>query len=143
MQESSNIDQSLWRLRLSWKIVVFGYAGLSVASWGILSQGADVSTANGRHLLAGAIANLAVVAMGIMVTVTAFRQAKRWAWFVNLIPVLYGIPIICLDSYYVGFWTGTVLPQVFGAVVFLFGLFLPVDIFWQSQKRGNAAKQTA
>jgi len=66
-----------WRLRLSWKIVVVAYFGLAAASWGILSGSADLSTANGRHLLAGALANMSLVAMGIIVTLTAYRQGYR------------------------------------------------------------------
>ena len=50
-----------WRLRLSWKIVVVAYFGLAAASWAILSGSADLSTANGRHLLAGALANMSLV----------------------------------------------------------------------------------
>ena len=136
-QFKSGMLEVPWRLRLSWKILVVGYVALGGASWGILSKGADLSTASGRHLLAGALANLSLVAVGIAVTAMAFRRGKRWAWFANFIPLFYGIPMITVDSYYVGFWTGTVLPQVVGAVVFLLGLFLPVDIFWRSREGGN------
>jgi hypothetical protein len=129
--------QSIKRLRISWKILVVAYVGLAAASWGILSQGADLSTANGRHLLAGALANLALVAMGIAVVVAAYRQGERWAWFANVIPVFYGIPMICLDSYFVGFWSGAVIPQVIGGLVLVFGLILPVDIFWRTHERCN------
>ena len=122
------------RLRLSWKLIVAGYVGLSAATWGILSGGADLSTSNGRHLLAGGLANLSLVIMGITVTVTSYRRGKRWAWWANIIPFVYGIPIIGLDSYYVGFWTTTVLPQVLGSTVLLVGLVLPARLFW---KKGN------
>ncbi len=67
------------RLQIAWKILVFDYVLLAAASWGILSSGADLATAHGRHLLAGALANLALVAMGITITVTAFRRGKRLA----------------------------------------------------------------
>jgi hypothetical protein len=135
------MKQSIWRLRVSWKILVVAYVGLAAASWGILSHGADLSTANGRHLLAGALANLALVAMGIVVAVTAYRQGERWAWFANVIPVFYGIPMISLDAYYVGFWTSAVIPQVLGGVVLIFGLLLPVDIFWQTRKSVNEGER--
>jgi hypothetical protein len=114
--------------------MVIAYVGLCAASWGILSMGADLSTANGRHLLAGALANLALVGMGITVTVTAYRRGQRWAWFANVFPLLYGIPIISADSYYVGFWSSTVMPQVLGGTVLVVGLVLPVDIFWRSYR---------
>lgn len=126
-------QQPPWRLRVSWKTLVIAYLGLAAASWGILSQGADLSTANGRHLLAGALANLSLVAMGIIIAATAYRQAQRWAWFANIIPILYGIPMISLDSYYVGFWTLAVLPQVLGGLILVFGLVLPVGIFFSSR----------
>lgn len=126
------------KLRLSWKLIVAAYVGLSAASWGILDRGTDLSTANGRHLLAGALANAAFVILGITVTITSYRRGKRWAWFANTIPFVYGIPIICLDSYYVGFWTSTVLPQVLGAGVLLLGLGLPARLFWKKDSdNGN------
>mgnify|MGYP001578724257 CR=1 FL=1 len=121
------------RLRVSWKILVFDYVLLSSASWGILSGGADLATANGRHLLAGALANLCLVAMGISVTVAAFRHGNRWAWWANTIPVIYGFPMIILDAYYVGFWTVAVLPQALGFILLAFGLLLPVDVFWRNK----------
>lgn len=122
------------RLRVSWKILVFDYVLLTAASWGILSSGADLATANGRHLLAGALANLALVAMGITVTVGAFRRGKRWAWFANLIPLLYGIPMISLDAYHVGFWTVAVVPQALGFLLLVLALVLPADIFWRTRQ---------
>lgn len=129
------------RLRLAWKILVFDYVWLAAASWGILSHGADLATANGRHLLAGALANLALVAMGITVTATTFRRGKRWAWFANMIPLFYGIPIITVDSYYVGFWTVTVLPQALGVVLLVLALLLPADIFLRTEHANGKQEQ--
>jgi len=123
------IIQKSIRLKIAWKLLVFAYFGLSMASWGILSNGADLSAANGRHLLAGALANFSLVIMGIMIAVTAFQKGERWAWYANLMLLLYGIPMIILDSYYAGFWTMAVIPQFFGMSVFLVALLLPVDIF--------------
>ncbi len=117
-----SVVQGLRRLRLAWKVLLFDYSLLAAASWGILSNGADLATANGRHLLAGALANLALVAMGIAVTATAFRRGERWAWFANTIPLFYGIPMISLHTYYVGFWSVAVLPQVFGFVLLVVAL---------------------
>ena len=114
---------------------------MGAASWGILSQGADLSTANGRYLLAGALANMSLVAMGIIIATAAYRKGQRWAWFANLIPIFfYGIPMISLDSYYVGFWTMSVLPQVLGTTVLVFALLLPIDIFLGSEKKVNGNK---
>lgn len=135
--ETDNLNRSSAeiprRLQISWKILVFDYVLLGAASWGILSSGADLATANGRHLLAGALANLALVAMGITITVTAFRRGKRWAWFANTIPLFYGILMISLDAYYVGFWTVAVLPQALGFVLLALALLMPVDIFWRAK----------
>ena len=133
-QSNTFTPRNQWRLRLSWKILVVAYLGLAAASWGILSNGADLSTANGRHLLAGALANMSLVAMGITVTLTAYRHGYRWAWFANSIPLFYGIPMISLDSYYVGFWSSAVVPQVLGELVMVLGLVLPVDIFWTTRE---------
>lgn len=134
---NKTFKQPAWRIRISWKILIIAYLGLAAASWGILSQGADLSTGNGRHLLAGALANLSLVAMGIIVAATAYRQGQRWAWFANIIPIFYGIPMISLDSYYVGFWSSAVLPQVLGSLILVFALVLPVDIFFSSKTRGT------
>jgi hypothetical protein len=127
--------QSPWRLRVSWKILVVAYIGLATASWGILSQGADLSTANGRYLLAGALANMTLVAMGIIVAIAAYRKGQRWAWFANSILIFYGIPMISLDSYYVGFWIPSVLPQVLGSLILVTALLLPIDIFLGSKNK--------
>jgi hypothetical protein len=120
---------------VAWKILVVAYLGLGAASWGILSQGADLSTANGRYLLAGALANLAFVLMAITVVVNAYRRGQRWAWFANLITFVYGIPIMSVDSYYAGFWSSAVLPQIAGALVATLGLVLPADLFWRKGDR--------
>ena len=135
MNNSGAINvQISWRLRLAWKILIIAYLGLAAASWGILSQGADLGTANGRHLLAGALANFSLVVMGITVTASAYRKGERWAWFANTIPVFYGIPMISIDSYHVGFWSSAVMPQVIGNLVLVLGLLLPVDIFWRASQ---------
>mgnify|MGYP001566728459 CR=1 FL=1 len=129
---------SSWRLRLAWKILLFDYILLAAASWGILSRGADLATANGRYLLAGALANLCLVAMGMIVTILAFRRGYRWAWFANTVPLFYGIPMITLDAYHVGFWTVAVVPQAVGFVLLLLGLLLPIDIFWRKYRTGTS-----
>lgn len=132
-RHQDHAGQVSWRLRLSWKILIVAYLGLGAASCGILSQGAELSTANGRHLLAGALANASFVALAITVAATAYRRGERWAWFANLITFGYGIPMITLDSYYVGFWSMAVIPQVLGASVALTALLLPADLFWRAR----------
>jgi hypothetical protein len=126
-----------WRLSASWKILIVAYIGLAVASWGILSQDAKLSTANGRYLLAGALANMTLVAMGIIVAIAAYRKGQRWAWFANFILIFYGITMISVDSYYVGFWTFSVLPQVLGSLILVIALLLPIDIFLGSKRKVN------
>jgi hypothetical protein len=132
--------QRPWRLRASWKILIVAYIGLAAASWGILSQGADLSTANGRYLLAGALANMTLVAMGIIVAITAYRKGQRWAWYANSILIFYGITMISVDSYYVGFWSFSVLPQVLGSLILVIALLLPIDIFLGSKRKVNENK---
>ena len=131
MSELNQLFPIPTRLRIAWKLLVFAYCGLAMASWGILSDGADLTTANGRHLLAGALANFSLVVMGIFVTVNSYRKGERWAWVATTILFVYGIPMISLDSHYVGFWTMAVIPQVMGGSTALLGLLLPVDIFWK------------
>ena len=119
---------------------MIAYVGLAAARWGILSGGADLSTANGRHLLAGALANLSLVVMGIIVTASAYRRGFRWAWCANTIPVFYGIPMIRVDSYYVGFWSSAVMPQVLGGLTLVIGVLMAVDIFWQTENTSTKNK---
>jgi hypothetical protein len=129
-----------WRLRWAWKIMVAAYVGLGAASWGILSHGADLDTADGRHLLAGALANAGLVLMGIAVTANAYRRGERWAWIANWIPFLYGVPVMTIDSVYVGFWSTAVAPQLAGALVAATGLLLPADLFWRdTPSRGTVS----
>lgn len=79
-----------------------GILGLSAASIGILSPNPGVETKIGRHLLAGALANLALTLVTSIIAAIPLRQGHRWAFWAALIPiVIYSIPILTIDAMYV------------------------------------------
>jgi hypothetical protein len=70
----------------------------------------------------------------------AYRSGERWAWIANWIPFLYGVPVMTIDSVYVGFWSTAVAPQLAGALVAATGLLLPADLFWRdTPSRGTVS----
>jgi hypothetical protein len=130
-------DASLhWRLALAWKLLFAAYLGLAFVSLAIFSRGFDSRTADGRHLLAGALANLGLVWMGLFIAATAYREGRRWAWLACL-ACLYGLPLMVIDTGKFGITSRTLLPQVIGLGLALSGLLLPIDLFFSSQSTRN------
>jgi hypothetical protein len=121
-----------WRLALAWKILFTAYLGLAFVSIVLFRRGFDLSTVDGRHLLAGALANLGLVWMGLILVTAAYRMGRRWAWFACL-ACLYGVPVMIIDGQRFGVTSRTVLPQVIGCVLAIIGLLLPVDLFFASR----------
>jgi hypothetical protein len=120
-------------LRLGSTIMAVGYAGLLAASVAIVARGADPASAIGRHLWAGALANVSLCVVEILVITQALRRGEKWAWWAAALPMLgYGIPILILDETHVPperlFLT--LAPQVTGLAVAGVGLALTArDIF--------------
>lgn len=114
--------------------MVVAYLGMSMISWALVRGGLNLAEQTDRHLLAGALANLALVIVGILVTATAYRRGERWAWFANLAGTCYGLPLLVIDSRYFGFFSPTVAPQIAGASLAFVGLLLPVDLFFRRTK---------
>jgi hypothetical protein len=112
-------------LRIGVIFLALGYAGLAAASLGIVSREADPETAVGRHLWAGALANLALVVVELFVVLGPLRRGERWALLAAAVPApLYGLPILILDATHVApeRLVATLAPQVGGLLVFALGL---------------------
>ncbi|MGH9773345.1 MAG: hypothetical protein ACRD50_00175 [Candidatus Acidiferrales bacterium] len=122
-------------MQLAWKVLIAAYLGMAMISWALIRDGLDLSTRSGRHLLAGALANGALVIVGLLLTATAYRRGERWAWFANLVGTCYGLPLMAIDSHYFGILSRTVAPQVAGASLALIGLLLPIDVFFRRASR--------
>jgi hypothetical protein len=114
------------KLNVGSSVIVTGYIGLSLVSF-IIVKGADLNTAEGRHLLAGALANAAFCFSQIMITYFALRKGKRWAWWSNLIPAFgYGLTMLIIDAAHVHktrLFT-TLAPQVAGLIILGTGLII-------------------
>ena len=117
------------RLSIAWRLLFVAYLGLAAVSLAIFRRGIDLHTADGRHLLAGGLANLGLIWAGLFITAKAYRAGKRWAWFANL-ACLYGIPLMFVDARIFGWFSQTLVPQIVGAVLALIGLALPLDVFF-------------
>ena len=117
-------------------ILTLGYLGLLAVSW-IIFADADLSTTQGRHLLAGSLANAAFCFSQIMITNFALRKGEKWAWWSNLIPALsYGLIILFIDITQVPTkrLLNTLAPQVGGMIILIIGLtFSGIGLFRKKQ----------
>ncbi|WP_315815540.1 hypothetical protein [Paraflavitalea speifideaquila] len=114
------------KLKIGSTILTVGYTGLSSISF-IIAKDADLDTATGRHLLAGALANIAFSFVQIMITNFALRKGEKWAWWSNLIPAFgYGVTMLIIDATHVQPTNlfATLMPQVGGLIVLGIGLII-------------------
>jgi hypothetical protein len=125
-------------LRLGSTILTIGYVALLAASIAIVSKEADPSSAVGRHLWAGALANAALALVEILVVLIALRKGEKWAWWAAALPLIcYGLPILILDSIFVSpeRLVETLAPQVLGLITAGTGLVLAArDVFFRRMK---------
>ena len=99
----------------------------------MVSRGAALDTAVGRHLWAGALANAALVALALAIVLGPLRRGEAWAFWVALIPiVIYAIPILVIDAINVPRATliNTLMPQVGGLVLAAIGFALAGRGLW-------------
>lgn len=54
------------RLAIAWRLLFVAYLGLAAVSLAIFRRGIDLHTADGRHLLAGGLANLGLIWAGLL-----------------------------------------------------------------------------
>lgn len=100
-----------------------GFLGLIAVSAGLWAAAPPLDTMPGRHQLAGALANTALVMVGLAIVLGPYRRGERWARRVLWVPVLaYGVPILCVDGVMVGWRTGTTLLNAALLAPFLVGL---------------------
>jgi hypothetical protein len=100
---------------------------LAMASLAILGGNPSLPSSDGRHLLAGALANFALSIVLLVVSVIPLRRGERWAfWVIAVVWLIYGIPILVVDAIYVPSdnLTMTLVPQVIGNIILLAGLVL-------------------
>ena len=112
------------KLNIGSTILTVGYAGLLYGCF-VIANDADWNTANGRHLIAGALANFAFAFSQIMIANFALRKGEKWAWWGSLIPTFaYGLTILTIDSTHVHpeRMFATIVPQIAGLIVFATGL---------------------
>jgi hypothetical protein len=95
-----------------------------------------VSTAVGRHLWAGALANASLALVLSGVAFFALRRGERWAVAAATVPLLlYGLPVLLIDATHVTSenLVATLAPQIAGIVVSVVGIALAASgIRWRS-----------
>jgi len=98
-----------------------------------------LDTKLGRHLCAGALANLALTLLISVIAAIPLRQGQRWAFWACLIPiVVYSIPILTIDAIYVvpSHRVMTLAPGFAGLIFSLLCLALTAPaLFSRSQSR--------
>ena len=115
------------RHKLGALVIMAGALALGSASFAILSRSPGVSTAIGRHLLAGALANASLSITLFVVAAIPLRKCEPWAfWTLCAAMLLYGVPMLIIDSLTVSpeRLLVTLAPQVGGLGLFGTGLAL-------------------
>lgn len=115
------------RLRWASIILLVGAVGMIAASLAIVSRQADPNSSVGRHLWAGALANLSLAIVEMFIALFPLRRGERWAFWALIVPLIfYGAPILILDAAYVSRENlfNTLAPQALGLSVILIGLVL-------------------
>lgn len=120
---------------LSWgtSIIALALLGVLGASYALVSRDAPLDTAVGRHLWAGALANTALVLVGLAIVLGPLRRGEAWAFWVMLIPIaVYAIPILVIDATHVPreTWVATLAPQIAGLAVGAVGFALTARGLW-------------
>jgi hypothetical protein len=104
-------------------LLSLGYLGLALVSYALAGSAPPLDTMIGRHHAAGALANAALVLVGLTIVLGPYRRGDRWAHWVQWIPILaYGIPILCLDGVYAGWRTSTTAINAALLAPFVLGL---------------------
>jgi len=108
-----------YRLRIGSLILSLAAIGLLPASW-FIAEGASLSDRTGRHLVAGALANLSVAVLMTLIALVAIRRGERWGIWAYCCPIIaYGVPVLVIDATHVaaGNLLLTVGPQLIGLLL--------------------------
>ena len=107
--------------------MVVGDLSLLAAAAAILPYRMDPGARLGRHLMAGAVAIVALSVVEILIALIPLRRGERWAFWASAVPVaIVGVPLVIVDSIYVPAprILGALVPQVLGLAVMVVGLTL-------------------
>ncbi len=108
-------------------VVAVASLGLGSASLAILRPAPDLTTAVGRHLMAGALANAALAFILFIIAIGPLRRGESWAlWAYVPIIAFYGVPMILIDATHVApeRVPRTLAPQIAGITLLIIGLVL-------------------
>jgi hypothetical protein len=90
-------------------------------------SGANLYTATGRHLVAGALANLSLSIILVLVTLIPLRRGERWPLGAFMAAFLcYGVPVFLIDATHVDSTRlqSTLAPQAAGLLLILLGMLV-------------------
>lgn len=112
-------------LRVASVVLALGALGMGAASLAIMTPWPDLDTRVGRHVLAGALANLALSLVLCLIAGGPIRRGDRWGVWAYAIPfAVYGLPIVVVDATHVARerLAATLGPQILGMFLGVVGL---------------------
>jgi hypothetical protein len=118
-------------------VLATGLVGLLAVPLTILSRSPDLTTRTGRHLLAGSLALVALVAVLVLVCLFPLRRGETWALWAVATPLLVlGLPVFIVDAMYVPARNrfATLLPQAIGD---LFTICLLAYLAWAKSRKDH------
>lgn len=124
------------RLTLGSSILILAALALLGASFAIVTPSPGMSSKLGRHLIAGALANVSVAILLAALALVPIRRGEPWAfWLYVIVAALYGIPILVLDATHVAQsrLVVTLLPQILGLVTMSVGLAIAGSAIFRKQ----------
>jgi hypothetical protein len=115
------------RRRIGSALLMLAAIGLGGVSLAIVVPTPGIGDRVGRHLLAGALANLSVSILLLLIAAIPIRAGQRWGFWAYAVPFLvYGLPVLLVDATHVSRdrLIGTLAPQVIGIALGVAGLAL-------------------
>ncbi len=122
------MDSSVIRRRRTGSAMVAASYTLSgLAAYAIFSTHPGLSTREGRHLFAGALAILSLAIVEALIALIPLRRGERWAFWAAVAPLLVlVIPVMLIDAANVAraHMTATLAPFIAGLLLAVGGLWL-------------------
>jgi hypothetical protein len=129
------------RLTLGASILFIAALALLSASFAIVTPSPDLSSKVGRHLVAGALANVSVAILLATLALVPIRRGEPWAfWLYVIVAAVYGIPVLVLDATHVApsRLVVTLLPQMLGLVTMSVGLAIAGSAIFRKHRGSEA-----